>query len=215
MMAEDVKPTAAQPTAEAAPGAAASPAANPQALAQKGPPLDVTKESQARLRVREALAAETQLEFPDNTLREVLDYLAQVHHVPILPEEAVKAELERTCSLTLSGVSVATGLGILLKDDLDYLVDDGFLRITTRSAARARTETRLYNIREFANVGMTSDDVIAAVTFAIEADKTDLGGVVALKDVLVVSQNQRSQARVLELLEGLRRAVAVQNGSAE
>lgn len=130
-----------------------------QALTQrraKWKSVDLHRNSPNEERIYNALAAQTELEFPDNTLKEVMDYLSQIHNIPIkfdpaVTEAGVNPE-EAKVSLTLSGITLRSALKIMLENvegtELTYIIEDEIMKITTIDAANEKRSTRVYPVAD-------------------------------------------------------------------
>jgi len=130
-----------------------------QALTQrraKWKSVDLHRNSPNEERISQALAAQTELEFPDNTLKEVIDYLAQIHNIPIkfdpaVTDAGVNPE-EAKVSLTLSGITLRSALKIMLENiegtALTYVIEDEIMKITTVDAANEKRSTRVYPVAD-------------------------------------------------------------------
>jgi len=130
-----------------------------QALTQrraKWKSVDLHRNSPNEERIYNALKSQTELEFPDNTLKEVIDYLAQIHNIPIKFDPAVTDAGvnpdEEKVSLTLSGISLRSALKIMLENvggtALTYIIEDEIMKITTVDAANEKRSTRVYPVAD-------------------------------------------------------------------
>jgi hypothetical protein len=107
-------------------------------------------------RIEAALAAETDVEFPGNPLRDVIEYISTVHDIPIIIDEQALSDqgigADEEVSLVISGISLESTLNIMFENvagvPLDYIVDNEILKVTTREQADQFLETRVYNIRD-------------------------------------------------------------------
>jgi hypothetical protein len=116
--------------------------------------VDLHRNSPNEERIHKALSQNTDLEFPDNTLKEVMDYLAQIHNIPIkfdqtVIDAGVNPE-EAKVSLTLSGITLRSALKIMLENvdgqELTYIIEDEIMKIVTREAADEKRTTRVYPV---------------------------------------------------------------------
>ena len=161
-------------------------------------------------RIRNALRVNVEMRFPDNSLREVFDYASQIHGIDVVIDDRALYHINRSgddkVQLSVANVTFAQALKRLLGEDLDYVIDDDRLVITSANAADDRKETRLFGLQEFTAAGMTTKDLAEAARQVAGTDE----GVVATGNVLVVTLNQHSQEKVLNLLISLRLAVLKQ-----
>lgn len=91
-------------------------------------------------RIWAALDEKTELDFSDQPLSDVIDYLKQRHEIEIqLDNKALTdAGVAYNTPITraVKGITLRSGLNLLLSDlDLTYVVDNGILSITTSEAS--------------------------------------------------------------------------------
>ena len=186
-----------------------------------------------------ALNSQTTLEFPGNSLRDVLEYISQIHNFPIIiDEEALQLEgvtSDEEISLVLSGIELGNALEIMLRNvagvELDYVVQNEVMHVTTREKADTMLETRVYDLESLADVadaeqlaqviqntihpstwrtpdalrvlpGMGPGPGIGGQPVGNEGGE---GSIEALHDVLIVTQSQRVHREIEELLRQLGR----------
>lgn len=111
-----------------------------------------TRDPQTR-QIMAALGMSTTIEFPSNPLSDVVDYISLSHDIPILLDETLISEVgvtpDEEVSLVLSGVTLKNALEIMLnKLDLDYVVENQVLKITSREHADSVMETRVYSLNQ-------------------------------------------------------------------
>ncbi len=110
-------------------------------------------------KIESALKSETTLEFPGNSLRDVIEYLSHAHEMPIILDETALSDQgissDEEMSFVLSGVTLQNALELILENvagvPLDYVVQNQVLKITTREVADQMLETRVYNVRDFSS----------------------------------------------------------------
>jgi hypothetical protein len=146
--------------------------------------LPATVDSEAP--VRAALASETQMNFPDVTLQDAVDFLSEYHKVRIVIDKKALADagvdLESPIDVRISGVSLGGGLSFMLRElDLTWVVEKNLLVITTIDAAQAAKSTRTYGVADLL-MGATGmhgperggiDDLAAAVALVMNEDAGD------------------------------------------
>jgi hypothetical protein len=123
--------------------------------------------------IETALDGPTNMEFPGNPLKDVVDYLSEIHNVPILLDEAALSEAgvapDTEMTLVISDISVRNALEILLDSvNLDYVVEHQALKITTREKADQTLDTRVYSLRALENSGFDSYSVANVIRKTIE-----------------------------------------------
>jgi hypothetical protein len=141
--AKAVVPKEADPfAAPPGPAAAAAPATRPATSAQK---------------IEMELERPTQLDVVEMPLKDVVQYLQELHHMPIvlkskrMEESGISPDVPVTKSLR--GVRLRSALNLLLEDcELTYVVKDEVLQITTPQDALAMMEIRIYDCRDILSI---------------------------------------------------------------
>ena len=103
------------------------------------------KKSKGEQKLTAALDRQTTLEFSDNTLKEVVDFIQQLHNIPIRLDtnalEDAGLDEDTRLSLVVSGVTLRSALTQMLKDvngtELTFTIEDEVLKITTAKKANA------------------------------------------------------------------------------
>lgn len=172
------------------------------------------------VRIAEALDVKTTVEFPGNPLSDVAEYLAQTHNIPILINKLALADIgfddphNVEVELVLSGISLSNLLNLMLEPhDLDYLVTDGVLLITSRADAALRMDTRVYNVRPLkVSDPETLADVLIYTTGGTSwKEFGGEGGLSFFNGSFVIRQNQQTHAQIERVLNQL--AADVQNSA--
>lgn len=107
--------------------------------------------SPSYVRIRNALIEETQLEFIDTPLHEVVAFLSDQHDIPIELDAAAMDDIgvgsDTPTTRTLTGISLGSALKLLLNQlGMTYTIENGVLMLTTEDAAARRPEIRIYNV---------------------------------------------------------------------
>jgi hypothetical protein len=123
-------------------------------------------------KIAEAMKQTTVIEFTETPLKDVVDYLKDVHHIEIQLDPKVFAQVyaqpkppmrdpEMPVTLDHKTVSLQSALRIILRElDLDYALCDEVILITTHEEARALNPVR----RDFRSPGIVANEKrIAAV----------------------------------------------------
>jgi hypothetical protein len=102
-------------------------------------------------KIQTALDADTQVDFVDTPLEEVVNFLEDLHDIPIeidssaLDDQGIGSDTPITASIR--GVSLRSMLRIVLDQlDLTYAIQSEVLMITTPRRAALRPEIRVYNV---------------------------------------------------------------------
>ena len=204
-MASAPQPAKADPPSAAAPPVEEADKVVPVPLEQRRVGrVDITRDSGTEYLVRQALLSQVELQFPNNTLKEVASYLSQIHGIPIRFDvqglgATGHSELSRVTA-KVSAVSLREALKTILPKGLGVVVQsDGLLITSAREADRA-LYTRIYDIRPMVEAGKTPDELLRKVTAAIEKGKIEGGSIVHKDSMLYVKQTQASQDLVFDLL---------------
>lgn len=121
---------------------------------EKWKSVDLHKDSPNEQKISRALDQQTSLEFPDNTLKEVVDFITQLHNIPIrLDEQALTdagLDADTRVNLVISGISLRSALKLLLENvngtPLTYVIEDEVMKITTAEKADEKYQTRVYPV---------------------------------------------------------------------
>ena len=109
----------------------------------------LAKNPPKRKTIRTALTERTVVEFVRAPLREVVDYLSQVHNIPFFFDKKGLRDADigtdAPITMNIKGNNLAEVLDAMLKPlDLTWLVKHQVLFITTNEAASQMLETRIY-----------------------------------------------------------------------
>jgi hypothetical protein len=187
-------------------------------------------ESPAERKIRAALLQPTQIEFVETPLKDVVDYLKELHHIEIQLDTAAlkEAGVDESAPVTknLKGISLRSALKLLLDElQLKYVIHNEVLLIT--SPAKAESDeymiTKAYPVGdlvvpqggEFANfepLKETLTSIVAPKTWTDNGGTGDLREmVVGNRLMLVLSQTQEVHEQIEQTLEMLRKAGGLKN----
>jgi uncharacterized membrane protein YgcG len=115
--------------------------------------VDLARRGGSEERIFKALNENTQLEFVETPLKDIVDYLSTYHEIPIVInakklEEAAVA-IDTPVTKNLKGISLRSALRLMLAElELTYLIDDEVLQITTPDDANSpeRLTTKVYPV---------------------------------------------------------------------
>lgn len=162
-----------------------------------------------------------EIQFPDNTLTEVLDYLSNLHGQPILVHPSVQDAgvnpAEAKVSLTLAERPLRTVMELLLArvegQALTLVPSGGALWIMTVEAADELRTTAVYRVTEFEQAGVM-DELIKAIHQATSGPwHEDEPGTGTLQQphphLLVIRQTHKVHRQIQKLLEEQRRSLPI------
>jgi hypothetical protein len=160
--------------------------------------------------------------FIDTPLKDALEFLSDLHHVPIVLDEQALAEagvaVDEPINLTLSGITLASALNLILAPlGLDW-IEDEVLKITTNAAAAKSLELRTYDVTPLVTPDLTDRALLETITSTIDPNSwtTRHGNAAAHamnnlpnalmhapRHILVVLQTRRNHERIADLLTQL------------
>ncbi len=115
--------------------------------------VDLHRASPAEQRIFEELQKETEANFPDIPLSEVMTYFAELHNITILINSNDLGEegltVDEPVNVSLSGIKLKSAMNIILKPiGLTYLIEDEVMKITTIVKADEILSTRVYPVAD-------------------------------------------------------------------
>lgn len=159
-----------------------------------------------------ALDKPTNVEFLDLALEDCLQYLKEYHGINIwLDRQATSDEgiaLDQPITLKLSDAKLESVLNLLLQGpELDWIIQDEVLKITTVEWTYNHPETRTYDIQNLIEAGHSPEELIAAISKCVEpgtwTGKNATGGISHTGGVLVVRHTQRAHREIVGLIADL------------
>ena len=160
-------------------------------------------------KVYEALDQTAALEFPDNNIGEVTDYISTLKDIRIrvdwktLSDEGITPDASRV-NLVINEVPLSTSLSLLLESvgnvELDYYVDQGILMITTAEQARQKKSLRFYDLSsELVNL----PEVIEAYAKSFEDDEPGTLSLTSFGDCLAIETSFAMHKKIEEMIVGV------------
>jgi tetratricopeptide (TPR) repeat protein len=115
--------------------------------------MDLQERNPAERRIESALRSPTQLEFIDTPLRDVIEYLKDYHQIEIQIDQRALDDVAITTDTpvtrNLKGISLKSALRLLLRElDLQYIIQDEVLLITTPEVADTLLITKVYPVAD-------------------------------------------------------------------
>jgi len=177
--------------------------------------------------IEKALAAKTSCEFVETPLRDVVDYLRQLHKINIIIDKKalddVGLDADKPITAAIDKVSFCSALELLLRPlDLTWTIHHEVLLVTTPEEAECTLVTKVYPVADLVGVpegnqppGQIYDydslvDVITSSIAPSSWDEVGGPGSVAVApfgnvNALVISQNYQVHRKIAKLLEDLRK----------
>lgn len=176
----------------------------------------VTQKPSARLKsarqISAALEDEILLEFNETPLSEVVDYLKTARQIPIIIDDSalddigLAADVPINCSY--SGISLRAALALMLEQlDLDYVIRNEVLMITSADAARMHLDPRFYKVDN-----LDCDELIELITTMVAPESWDEAGGTGRIAIfgskgLVIAQTDQIHGQIVDFLEKPREAM--------
>ena len=113
--------------------------------------VDLHKASKAEERIAAELDKQTEIDFQDQPLTDVVTFLSDFHNIPIIIDTEALAEegiaIDTAITRTLTGVKLRSALKIILQPlQLSYVIEDEVMKITTIAKEKERLQTRVYPV---------------------------------------------------------------------
>jgi len=210
---ERSKPKPVKPAKPAAPQRVAQPKILARPMKVNGKVVPRPTSSDATLRIRAALGAQTSQTFIDLPLEECLQQLSESHNIPMIVDRRALEEIGLTSdapvTLGLKNVSLRSFLRLMLRNlDLTYMVQNEVLLITTIQAAEQNLVLEMYKFPQ--ELTEKSDQVVTALTMGVQPQVwTTSGGpctVTAIENVLVVAATESIHEEVIGFMQKLEEA---------
>lgn len=126
----------------------------------------------ADMRIRKTLNSPATVQFIEMPLKDAFSFLHDQHHINLwldgapIADEGIQSD--QPITLQVTDVTLATVLNLMLEPlNLDYVVQDGVLRITTNARA---FETRVYNIKGLLEREYSHEDLIDSIRSGVMPD---------------------------------------------
>ncbi|HET6880030.1 MAG TPA: DUF4974 domain-containing protein [Pirellulales bacterium] len=193
-------------------------------LFQRWPSGSIRSANEARITA--ALEQSTDLDFVEQPLSDVANFLEQRHGIKIQLDakalQTVSVGSDTPVSLSVKDISLESALDLILSSlELTWVVRDEVLWITSKEAAERLIETRVYPVYDLVMTppgqlppvdGPDYDALIETLSEAAVAEESASGPIRIYKPAgaLIVTRSLAAHRRIEKLLAGLRRAKAGQ-----
>lgn len=167
--------------------------------------------SVARQRIEKALSDQTEFDFLDHPLNEVVEAISHRHELPLrLDRRAMEdfgIDTAIPITVNLKGITLRSALKITLNElDLTHTIRDEVLVITTPDEAEAQLETGFYRVADLLPENGETKWLVELITWIVEPDSWDEvggpGSIVYIDhlETLVISQTGSVHHHIRELL---------------
>ncbi len=183
---------------------------------QKYHAVDMKRQTPLTEKISAALDLDTQMDFIDEPLSDVIEFLSDLHAINIIIDNRALEEVglgtDTPVTRNLQGISLRAGLRLLLRDlELSFLIQDEVLMITTQEVADSTMETRVYSLHLLTNhepeeiAEVIKATIRPASWLAKPAEEKSVGqnsipAVQALGGCVVVTHNQQAHSEINDLL---------------
>ncbi|MGH7135992.1 MAG: hypothetical protein ACREHD_09645 [Pirellulales bacterium] len=180
-------------------------------------------------KIAAALEQPTELDFTEQPLSDVVDYLKQKHEIEIqFDQGALKAAgvtADTPVTRTLRGIALESALGLVLGElGLISVIHDEVLLITSSTAAQSMVETRVYPVYDLVMTppgqlppvdGLDYDLLIAVLSEVAAAEDAASNPLRVYRPAgaLIVTRSLPAHRRIERLLADLRRTKAGQSAA--
>lgn len=189
------------------------PATGPWSYSINGEP------NRSEQKIYHALFMPTDVDFVETPLKDALDFLRDQHNINILLDDQRLQEegiaTDTAITLRISGVRLRSVLQLMFEPlQLEWLIKDEVLTISTAVHASQVLETRIYKIRPLLDAGYSEQELIDAIQQCIRMDSWDINGgngsLAMLNATLVIRQTQQVHPEIESLLYILEQVAADQ-----
>lgn len=113
--------------------------------------MDLAGRNPAERKIAEALKSPTQLDFTEESFKNIIDYLKDYHKIEIQFDNKALEEVgfatDKQVTIQLKGISLRSALRLLLRaEGLTYMIQDEVLLITTPDEAANKLITKVYPV---------------------------------------------------------------------
>jgi hypothetical protein len=170
-------------------------------------------------KIRAALSDPTTLEFIETPLKDVVDYLKDLHGMEIQFDhkalDAAGVSSDTPVTRNLKGVRLCSALKLMLRDlELTYVVRDDVLQITSREALTSDIRLQAHTVVDIAHDDGSQSALLTAVAMALDPPPPMPAGprlaeapqprVTLVRGVLVVRGHPLEHEQVADLLSRIR-----------
>ena len=185
-----------------------------RALADQWPPVELDA---ATVRIEEALADTTTMEFIETPLEDVVAYLKDLHGIEIQIDARALDEVglgtDAPVTQNLKGISLRSALRLLLREfDLTFVIQDEVLLISTPEEQETQFVLRVYNVKALLGEEQTAQDLLDVIVEAAPEHEFHEAGarITTFRELLIVRGNYSQQRYVSQMLGTLANGLGVE-----
>ena len=168
-------------------------------------------------RIAEALEKPTTLVFEEESLKDIFQFLQDLHKISIFFDRRELEGLdifpnEETVTINLTGLTLRSGLRLLLDQlGLDYTIQNDVLTITSADKVKKTLLTRVYLVGDLWTDPKDAEKLAEAIQKTVSPDSWDPVGSGTIVPItksrsLVIRQNYRVHEELVRFLRALRAA---------
>jgi len=189
---------------------------------------DFKERSPAEMRIMAALDDDTALEFIETPLEDVISFLRDQHDIPIEIDtralDDVGIGTDTPITRNIKGIRLRSALWLLLRDlDLNYIIQNDVMLITTPEVAGSLVETHVYGLQRLPDFDSEMLAEVIKNTIRPDTWRTDASSdkspspsdaktpktprraaIECLPGCLVITQGQHAHEEIVELLGQLK-----------
>ena len=167
-----------------------------------------------------------QMQFLGTPLREVVDFIAEIHKVPIFLDAPVLSYAgttgEEEITIDVNGIKLRSAFQLMLDSvndvPLDVVIRDGAIWVTTKDAAMNHLGTVIYDVSDITeNSDVQTEKLVEVIMGQTEGPWEDIDGTGGLIEVptparLACRQSRRAQDEVRAVLAAVRASLEASGG---
>jgi len=165
-----------------------------KSAAKQGTKWDLKSRSPNDMKIERALRDITEVNFNQQPLKEALIYLEELHNFKIILDLPTLTDAgltgEESVNIVAAGISLNSMLNMMLKPlQLDYVIKNEMMVITTCEKAEDFFETRVYSLRHLPE--LTPQELLETITATVAPDRWErpLEVTVASQSEVTLSDN--------------------------
>lgn len=185
-------------------------------MTMKWASLDYRSQSSREMRIESTLDDETEMEFIETPLQDVVEYVSDLHGIPVLIDESALEEVGITTDAPITFQSRSATLkssltNMLQPMKLDLLVGNDVLKITSQKQAAEKMQICVYETRRLKHI--TTDMLSEVIRSSVDpggwrpdaspADEKRRATITAIPGGLVITQSWRNHEQVVDVLRQL------------
>jgi hypothetical protein len=190
---------------------------------QRIPSITLEDSSASRQRIEDQLGRETNFDYLDTPLKDVIDEIALRHGIPIIINISALEDFgigtDTPVTISLQGISLRSALKLMLRElELTFIIKDEVLQITTPEEAESSMDSRFYSVSSLLPSSGDGEYLVKLITKHVKPESRDaVGGPGAITFVehlqaIAVTQTEDVLHQIDTLLESVAKLAEHRNG---